>query len=354
MSFSLFSCETCGDLKTCHHKISISQHIRFVPNQLRIRHELRSISKQEREQVWADIFGTSTTTSTTAGGSNGIAADSTTSTTTTYEVNPDEETIQRSLQQLKELLLSEVPPGTGEGPSSKNSKLAGSFSGAGTTTTSIIPAHQIVLRENPDYIFGGGATRTTADTCENSSNNNNEGDDNTQDDFLLRFLYADKFNVPLAYQRMKDYFDIKLVLFGSHLLCCDISTIDNFINHASKVLHEGDNSSSDRHDDDGIIDLQELTAIVEMFNQMEFVRFLSHVDYANRPIFFARASKINYQHPKRNVSNPTRCVCVCVCVCGCVTASDKKREIGLFSLQDPFFLAKTHDVSSYFTFFASS
>ena len=290
-SSNLFSCETCGDLQTCYHKRNISQYIRFMPNQVRTQHELRSISRQEREQVWADMFGVSSTSTV---GSTG-AADTT---ATTYEVNPDEETIQRSLQQMKELLVSEVASTT-EGSSSSTSKDARSSFGAGTTTSK--PAYQVVLRENPDYILG---TRRTSE-----NNTQEDSSDQNQNDYLLRFLYADKFNVQLAYQRMKQYFDIKLVLFGRQLLCCDISTIDNFVQHAT-ALHNG-NHDDDCNDDD-IIDLEEIHAICEMYYQMEFVRFLSHVDYANRPILFARASKINYQHPKRNVRTLYNRECLCL------------------------------------------
>ena len=58
-SFFQFCCINCGKSSKCYHKLDIAQRIWFTPNDVRTNHELRSISSQEREVVWADITANS-------------------------------------------------------------------------------------------------------------------------------------------------------------------------------------------------------------------------------------------------------------------------------------------------------
>ena len=176
----MFSCNQCGGLGACWHKANVSRTIRFLPNQQRTRQELNSLSTAERGQVWADMFGTSFERNGDTGSKYEV-----------YEANPDDETIEASLEMLRtELSLL-----------------------ADNTLPENRAAYEQALELSPDYV--------------------------TNKQFQLSFLYADKFNVKAACKRLIGHFQVKRELFGESKLGRDI-TLDDLSPKELEIYRKGE------------------------------------------------------------------------------------------------------------------
>ena len=162
---NFFNCEQCGNIQFCHHKWDIAQNVWYKPYDNRTANELRTVDKQQREEVWSDLIAVKSSKSKSKASHYKKKEENMLNTGEAGDDGIESlEFIQTSLQQLQDSLQRYI----------KNSNKK--------------TVYEQVLQTSPTYV--------------------------QDESFLIMFLRSERYDIKATTKRIIGHFELKQELFG--------------------------------------------------------------------------------------------------------------------------------------------